>query len=174
MVQIFIEKHGAQPIVLFSAISLVVLAIACIFSVNFMGVPSQARAAQIRGNMRAIQLAADDYAGHHHGHYPKSLHALQPYLAGGSHVSDGRPGLLPMNPESPEHVACVDGFESLGTGQTLYPGQVVYFGRDDKYVITAIGQAVSLSSGVVSYTSTKTGPTLAKLSRGMWFQNLIR
>lgn len=94
----------------------------------FVGAQGTARTAQIRGNMRTIQIAAESYATDAAGKYPTTLKELEPYLPGGSNKISGLSGKWPLNPVSAQSPSCVIGDKMLVKAQaTGYkPGQVTY------------------------------------------------
>ncbi len=54
--------------------------------------------AQMRANMRTVQIAVESYATDSPMVYPKSVKDASPYLPGGSNKIGGKPGLFPTNP----------------------------------------------------------------------------
>lgn len=130
----------------------------------FAGANTKAKAAEVKSNMRSVQIAAEGYATDNNGIYPTSFAQLSPYLPGGSLKIGGASGSL-TNPVSFYTPSLVDGSglvsvdvisiwrEKIITRSDLKPGQVAYSAVDNgkSYAITGADPHGMQLSGIACH-----------------------
>ncbi len=65
---------------------------------NYVGAQKKAKVSSVKGNMHALQLAAESYATDSTGNYSGLAAGIAPYMPGGTNSVGGYSGTFPTNP----------------------------------------------------------------------------
>lgn len=88
---------------------------------NFIRAREKARAAATKGNMRAIQIAIENYATDSGGYYPDHFRNLLPYIPNGEN-SNSWENVLDVGPLERKQFDSMYGNKSFKSGQIIFSG----------------------------------------------------